>query len=391
MAASMMAAALFLVPSDWARASLATPPGKKQEANKKPSENKPQTRPVIQIALLLDTSSSMNGLIEQAKTRLWEVVNELGSAQKSGQAPLLQIALYEYGNSGLNAANGYIRQVLPLSEELDRVSEELFALRTNGGDEYCGQAIDTALRELEWSNSDDSLKLIFIAGNESFYQGPVDARQIAAQTTNLGIRINTIYCGHQNASDANSWQTGAKLALGQFMTINQNQRIAHINAPQDKEITALNQELNQTYIPFGAQGASGAQRQMTQDQNASSSGHGAATRRAISKSTGYYSNSSWELGDALKNKKLRLSAVKKSQLPEVMRGMNDTQRKAYVEKKMNRRKQIQKRIQKLSKERSSFVATARKQQLTKQKNKSLDQAMAEAIRTQAQELGYNFQ
>lgn len=32
--------------------------------------------PVIQLALLLDTSNSMDGLIDQARSRLWQIVNE---------------------------------------------------------------------------------------------------------------------------------------------------------------------------------------------------------------------------------------------------------------------------------------------------------------------------
>jgi predicted secreted protein len=32
---------------------------------------------LIQIAILLDASNSMDGLIEQAKTQLWKIVNEL--------------------------------------------------------------------------------------------------------------------------------------------------------------------------------------------------------------------------------------------------------------------------------------------------------------------------
>src|SRR5262245_51242775 len=84
----------------------------------------------IQVALLLDTSSSMDGLIGQAKTQLWKIVNELSAAKKDGVRPVLEIALYEYGKSTLSAGEGYIRQILPLTGDLDKVSEELFALTT---------------------------------------------------------------------------------------------------------------------------------------------------------------------------------------------------------------------------------------------------------------------
>src|SRR3954462_14366617 len=58
-------------------------------------------KPVVQIAILLDTSNSMDGLIEQAKIELWRIVNELAKAQPDGQHPDVQVALYQYGTPGL--------------------------------------------------------------------------------------------------------------------------------------------------------------------------------------------------------------------------------------------------------------------------------------------------
>jgi hypothetical protein len=66
----------------------------------------------IMIALLLDTSNSMDGLIDQAKSQLWKIVNEVAAAKSGdGKQPNIKIALYEYGNDGLSSDEGYIRQV----------------------------------------------------------------------------------------------------------------------------------------------------------------------------------------------------------------------------------------------------------------------------------------
>ena len=71
----------------------------------------------IQVALLLDTSSSMEGLIDQAKSRLWNIVNTLTTLKYEGKTPDIEIALYEYGNSGLSEKSNYIRQITPLSTD----------------------------------------------------------------------------------------------------------------------------------------------------------------------------------------------------------------------------------------------------------------------------------
>src|SRR6187455_3373485 len=114
----------------------------------------------IMIALLLDTSNSMDGLIDQAKSQLWKIVNEVAAAKKAdGKQPKIKIALYEYGNDGLSSDEGFIRQVSALTEDLDVMSEKLFSLSTNGGNEFCGQVIKTALNQLAWSASKDDLKM----------------------------------------------------------------------------------------------------------------------------------------------------------------------------------------------------------------------------------------
>ena len=58
-------------------------------------------RAKIQIALLLVTSSSMDGLIDQARSYPWKSVNELTLATKNGKPPKIEIALFDYGNSNL--------------------------------------------------------------------------------------------------------------------------------------------------------------------------------------------------------------------------------------------------------------------------------------------------
>ncbi|HMI65405.1 MAG TPA: VWA domain-containing protein, partial [Cyclobacteriaceae bacterium] len=123
----------------------------------------PSKGQTIMIALLLDTSNSMDGLIDQAKSQLWKIVNEVAAAKsEDGKQPNIKIALYEYGNDGLSSYEGYIRQVSALTEDLDVISEKLFSLSTNGGNEFCGQVIKTALNQLAWSAFHADLKMIFI-------------------------------------------------------------------------------------------------------------------------------------------------------------------------------------------------------------------------------------
>jgi anti-sigma regulatory factor (Ser/Thr protein kinase) len=204
----------------------------------------------VQIALLLDTSSSMDGLIDQAKTQLWKVVNTFIDARRDGVAPFVEVALFEYGNNNQPVGSHYIRQIQPLTRDLDEVSKQITALTTNGGEEYCGAVIQRAITDLTWDKDPKTYKAIFIAGNEPFTQGPVDPREACKESYAKGIIVNTIHCGPRDTGMSGSWHDGAAIAGGKFMVIDQDRAVCHIPAPQDKKISDLGIELNKTYLDY---------------------------------------------------------------------------------------------------------------------------------------------
>lgn len=350
----------------------------------------PPKKPVIQLAILLDTSNSMDGLIDQARTQLWRVVNEFATAKQGGKTPELQVALFEYGNDGLPAAEGHIRLVLPLTTDLDKVSEELFALKTNGGSEYCGQVIEAATKRLNWNGSNDDLKVIFIAGNEPFDQGTVDFKATCKAAVTNGIVVNTIFCGSAQEGIETKWKAGAEMADGRFMSIDQNYRPPEIAAPQDAEIARLGAEMNKTYIAYGTAGGSGKARQEAQDTNAASAAPSANVQRQVAKSQAFYSNASWDLVDAKKEGSVDLDKVDVKDLPPEMQKMTAAERKAYVDQKAKERAQLQEQIKKLDAERQKYVAEEMKKQ-AKGATSTLDAAIVESVREAAKTKGYTFQ
>jgi hypothetical protein len=347
-------------------------------------------RPSVQIAILLDTSNSMDGLIAQAKTQLWNVVNEFVRARKDGHPPAIQVALFEYGKSSLPPQEGFVRQILPLTDDLDRASEELFALKTNGGDEYCGWVIREAVNRLEWSRSRDVYKAIFIAGNEPFTQGAVDFHAQCKAAIERGIIVNTIFCGANAEGSLTGWKDGAVLADGRFMSIDQNLKVVDIPAPQDTEIARLGVDLNRTYLPFGKMGQAGLSRQSAQDANALGVSQAVLVNRSVSKSNEFYCNDAWDLVDAIKNGKCTIDSVKDEELPADLRKLDKAGRQAKVDEAAKRRGEIQARILKLNKEREEFLARERKKQQGA-KADSLDKAMAKAIRDQAKSRNFTFE
>lgn len=316
--------------------------------------------PRAQLALLLDTSNSMDGLIDQAKSQLWAIVGEFTKLELGGKTPRLEVALYEYGNNGIPADTGYIRQVVPLTEDVDRISEALFALKTNGGDEYCGQVVQVATQQLKWSAGPRDLRAIFIAGNEPFTQGAVDYRVACKAAANKGITISTIHCGDRETGIAGQWEDGAKLADGSYFCINQDHKTRDIAAPQDTDLARLSNELNTTYLAYGSEREEAASRQEAQDTNAAKSAASSAAARAGFKASKQYRNSGWDLVDAVAEKQVKVEELPADQLPEAMQSMDGPARAKYVAEMAKKREAIQAEIRKLSDARDAFVAKERK-------------------------------
>jgi len=335
----------------------------------------------IMLALLLDTSNSMDGLIDQAKSQLWKIVNELAAAKcGDGSRPNIKIALYEYGNDGLPSSEGYIRLVSPFTSDLDLISEKLFSLRTNGGNEYCGHVIRTSLNQLDWTSSKADLKMIFIAGNEPFNQGSVSYRTACAVAKEKDVVVNTIFCGDFDEGLSTNWKNGSDLTGGSYMSIEQNRKTVYISTPYDDKITECNDRLNRTYIYYGQEGESKKEMQYKQDQNAGSYSKSNMAERAVSKSSHAYRNSTWDLVDAAEENEKAIAEAKDEYLPQEMKGMNTQQRKAYVDKKSAERKIIQSEIQSLNKKRLEYITANTPKENAES---SLDAAMICAIKEQA--------
>ena len=173
-------------------------------------------KPRIQIAILLDSSNSMDGLIEQARTPIWDIVNALTKVTKHGEVPILEVALFHYGNDSLPSSEGFNRLLSGLTTDLDLVSEKLFTINTNGGQEYTGWVINSAMKQLNWNEDTQNFRVIFIAGNEAFDQGDMDWQKSIQLAKDKDIVVNTIYCENAENPDSQLWTEASRKGQGSY-------------------------------------------------------------------------------------------------------------------------------------------------------------------------------
>jgi hypothetical protein len=335
----------------------------------------------IQVALLLDTSGSMSGLIEQAKSQLWNILNQLARTTKDGQDTALEVALYEYGNPSKATQKFEINQLTPFTRDMDLVSEKLFSLTIDGGDEYCGAIIQRSFNDLSWVKG-NGLKIIYIAGNEGFDQGPIDFMKACGEAVESGIIINTIYCGGEEEGIKLKWKAGAMAGKGEYMFIEHNQATVYVPTPYDSTITKLNAELNSTYIPIGKKGEEKQLNQISQDFNAGAYSMANASDRAVFKSSKKYDATDWDLVDAYQKDK---SILEKAEIvTDSLQNLSIIELESKVLELAKRRVAIQEEILELDKKRRAYKA----ENEVSAGEATLQQSVIGNVRKLAKEKGY---
>ncbi len=340
--------------------------------------------PKIQVAILLDVSGSMDGLIEQAKAQLWNMVSVMGKAQCNKVTPQIEIALYEYGRTTNNKAEGYVKKISGFTGDLDMLSKNLFALTTNGGDEYCGHVIYTSLQDLQWDASTENYKVIFIAGNEDFLQGDVLYTKACDEAKKKGVIVNTIYCGDSLQGIREHWNLNTECGTGSFTVIDQNKKTDEIPTPYDSIIFTLNEKLNGTYVGYGRAGEAMMEQQASVDKMNKAMSPAAGIKRAEVKSNAkLYKNSSWDMVDAYKDDANFIDRLDRKTLPDSLKNKTSEQLKAIIKNKADQRAAIQKQIAAVNVQREEYIVKEKAKNAAKNKTATLESAVEKIIKQQA--------
>jgi hypothetical protein len=329
-------------------------------------------RPKVDIVIALDISGSMSGLLDSARQKIWDIVNEAARAEP---APILRVGLVTFGGNG-SERDGYVKIVNDLTTDFDSLYGKLIALRTVGATEYVGRVVHRALTEMSWDKNPDTLRQIYVAGNES-----ADQDRTMPLTTALSLArkhdvfVNAIYCGSATSYDAKSWRHVATAGRGMYASIDHNRGTVVMNTPYDQRMQRLSNRLNGTYVGYGKRGLAAKLAQAVQDNNAARVHGSAGASRAIAKTSRVYDNSGWDLVDAKKaGRKVRRSA-----LPAKLRGMSKRELEVYIDGKRKERAAIQAKIRKLAKKRAAYLKTQMKKSGKSEKS-AFDYAVKRALR-----------
>ena len=116
----------------------------------------------IEVVFVLDTTSSMSGLIQAAKEKIWSIATTMASAQ---QSPDISMGLVAFRDRG----DAYVTRVFDLSQDLDSMYASLMDLKAKGGGdgpESVNKAMFDAINHINWSKDNSVHKVVFLVGDE---------------------------------------------------------------------------------------------------------------------------------------------------------------------------------------------------------------------------------
>ncbi len=344
-------------------------------------------KPRVEVCFVLDTTSSMTGLIEGAKQKIWSIANDLIAAKP---APDIRIGLVAYRDRG----DEYVTRVFDLSADVDDVYAKLRSFQAVGGGdmpESVNEALQDAVTKVSWSADKKVLKLVFLVGDSPphmDYAGGPKYPDVCRDAVKKDLIINTVQCG-TTAETTPVWQEIAKLSEGAYAAIAQSGNMAAIATPMDSELAELNRKLGGTLVAYGSDST---RRMVMAKQVAAEAAPAsvAADRLTFNRRSGVAVQGEGELLDSLNSGKVKLESLDKDQLPTELRTLDRVELKAELEKKQKERADLQLKIDKLSRDRDDYIAAERQRLAAGGKADSFDEKVAAAVHEQAARKGINY-
>jgi uncharacterized protein YegL len=298
-------------------------------------------RPRVDIVFALDTTSSMTGLIDGAKAKIWEIARR---AQEGKPAPEVRIGLVAYRDRG----DEYVTKVLDLTSDLDTVYAKLTELvAAGGGDgpEHVIKGLHDAVDEVHWSRDPRAVKLVYLVGDAPPHEDYDDGLTMAGVLNDArqrGVRVSAIRCGGDTTT-LTAWTAIARATDGEVSSIEQGGGVvAAVATPYDAELARLNMELAKTELRWGSSAERSAAAKVVETNMA-------APPAAQAERAGFYAANAAGGGGATKqdltaSKPSAAAAVATADLPEEMQAMSVDERAKFVEQKRAQREAVLEKI-----------------------------------------------
>lgn len=346
----------------------------------------------IEVVFILDTTSSMSGLIQAAKDKIWSIANSMASAQ---QNPDIRMGLVAFRDRG----DAYVTRVFDLSSDLDAMYAQLMDFRAEGGGdapESVNQALHDAIHRIGWSQDDSVYKVAFLVGDappHMDYADDVRYPLTLALAAERGIIVNTIQSG-QHELTRPAWRNIAALGRGEYFQVEDSGNAVAIATPFDAELSSLSAQLEDTRMYFGdaevrkeQQAKLDAGKKLREELSEEALARRATFNASASGRKNFLGKS--ELVDAVTSGAIELDEIEVEELPASLQSMAPAEQMQVITEKARKREDLQQRIRALSESRDRYLEA--EVEATGGASDSLDEKIYRAVRDQAATIGLTYE
>jgi hypothetical protein len=341
------------------------------------------TKPIVEVAFVLDTTGSMGPLIEGAKRKIWSIATAIIDTNPNAEIRMGLVAYRDIGDE-------YVTKKFDLTTDIQDLYASLLELKARGGGDWpesVNEALEVGVTKLAWTQGPEICRIMFLVGDappHMDYKQDTKYPEVIRMARDRGIVVNAVQAGGARDTER-VWREIAQRGDGRYIPIPQDGgQILVIETPWDIEIIELQGRINGTVIPYGPR----AQRSSIEQKTAQAA---AAPRSVASEMAGYLSKSAGRYGEAVTGRgdlvgdvtsgRQKLDGVKDEDLPDNLRALKPVQRQAEIDKNATERKALNARMADLVKKRDAYMIEQRKNAPAKPAD-SFDRAVAETLKVQ---------
>ncbi|GAA5627733.1 hypothetical protein Brsp05_03026 [Brucella sp. NBRC 12953] len=324
----------------------------------------------------------MVDLLEGAKRKIWSIANTIVDVQPDAD---IRMALIGYRDRG----DDYVVKSFDMSKDLQSLYANLRRFEADGGGddpESVNEALDNAIGRLTWSEGSATQRIVFLVGDappHMDYKGERKYPEILAEAKSRNIRVNAVQAGNSEET-RNFWKDIAERGSGRYIQIAQDGgRIDEVKTPYDQEIITVQQNIDNTIMPYGNAA-------IRQELNSKLAAKAAAPMEAQVENSKFYSKRSsmkevvtggGDLLDDIRNKNLKWDEVKESELPALLKDKSHAEQKKIIDETLNVRTELERQMTDLVQKRDEYVESEM-QKNAKNGDVSFDKVVADMLKQQ---------
>ena len=337
-------------------------------------------RPSVEVVFVIDTTSSMGGLIEGAKQRIWAIANEIA---KGRPAPKVKMGLVAFRDKG----DAYVTKVFDMSENLDTIYKDLLSLSAEGGGdgpEHVIAGLDAAVEKIAWSKDPKTFKVVYLVGDAPPHENYPDSPTLASvleKAVRRGIIVNSVQCGTDTQATI-AFSHISRLGEGRLLPVPQDGGMIAVATPFDDRMASLSAKLEGTGLAFGGgKAAARASGLLAAAVRGMASAPAAAARAEYKARAGFAGSS--DLATAVAENRVALKDVKEDELPDALRDMPADKREGKLKEITAERKKLKNEMDGLVASRTDWL----KKQSGAKRADSFDTRLVDALKVQAAKKG----